>query len=616
MHVIVLDGDKSTPVRGAEVRVGSRAGRTGRDGVAKIRIARHARLPVTVAKRGYDAYDQRLQFRGKPKVGVRVFQSKLQWLRYGATPGRTQAHPFIRVRPPFRVVWSRAVGGLMEFPAAVSDDVAFVSNYHGSVRAYSMRNGAKIWRRDTAGKMAASPAIAGEVLVAHGMDGRVYVLNRHNGRVLWTYDVGAPIESSPLVLDGVDYFGAWNGTVYALDLATHKARWTYGSGYKITSSAAFANGTIYIGDYGGRLLALSARDRRPALVGLGQRPHLRHPGGGERPGVRDLLDRRLPDRVLDRGARLWSLGTGSYVYSSPAVWNGRVYFGSYNGSFYAVSARNRRDRLALLDRRRDRGSSVDRGRRRLLQQPPAPDLQPGRALRPAGLPLPRRRLRAGLGQRAAAPFARLLAAVRRRAQKPMKRVLIGVGVALLVIVGALVGVGLYREHQGRDVRGSSTEEFSTTQQQPVARPPTAKIRWPMYRFDEARQGDAPKMLVKPPYRPLWFFRAGSLVEFPPAVAYGKLYFANADGVLFAVDISKVRDRLGLPRTPVHGGNARDRRAQHLHDLPEQATVQREPLRDRRPGRRAQRRHGQGQVEGHDRAKRVVAARGRRRRLCR
>ena len=122
----------------------------------------------------------------------------------------------------------------------------------------------------------------------------------------------------------------------------------------------------------------------------------------------------------------------------------------------------------------------------------------------------------------------------------MKRVLIGVGVALLVIVGALVGVGLYREHQGQDVRGSSTEEFSTTQQQPVARPPTAKIRWPMYRFDEARQGDAPKMLVKPPYRPLWFFRAGSLVEFPPAVAYGKLYFANADGVLFAVDISKVK----------------------------------------------------------------------------
>jgi outer membrane protein assembly factor BamB len=48
------------------------------------------------------------------------------------------------------------------------------------------------------------------------------------------------------------------------------------------------------------------------------------------------------------------------------------------------------------------------------------------------------------------------------------------------------------------------------------------------------------MLVTPPYRPLWFFRARSLVEFPPAIAYGRLYFANAEGTLFAVDIKRVR----------------------------------------------------------------------------
>jgi len=32
------------------------------------------------------------------------------------------------------------------------------------------------------------------------------------------------------------------------------------------------------------------------------------------------------------------LRTGGYVYSSPAVWRGRVFFGSYDGSLYAVSA--------------------------------------------------------------------------------------------------------------------------------------------------------------------------------------------------------------------------------------------------------------------------------------
>jgi outer membrane protein assembly factor BamB len=38
------------------------------------------------------------------------------------------------------------------------------------------------------------------------------------------------------------------------------------------------------------------------------------------------------------GRYLWRVGTGSYVYSSPAVWGGRVLFGSYNGRFYGVSA--------------------------------------------------------------------------------------------------------------------------------------------------------------------------------------------------------------------------------------------------------------------------------------
>jgi outer membrane protein assembly factor BamB len=40
------------------------------------------------------------------------------------------------------------------------------------------------------------------------------------------------------------------------------------------------------------------------------------------------------------GARLWTRSTGSYVYSSPAVADGRVFFGSYNGVFYALSARS------------------------------------------------------------------------------------------------------------------------------------------------------------------------------------------------------------------------------------------------------------------------------------
>jgi outer membrane protein assembly factor BamB len=338
VRVIVIDGDRSTRVRGALVHVAGHPAVTDRHGQARILLPRRGRLIVTVAKRGYDPFQRRIKFINRPLVAVRVFQTKLQWTMYGAGPQRTQLQPYIQLRPPFRIVWSHAIGALIEFPAVVDDEVAFVGNYRGVVHAYSMRNGATVWRRNTNGIMAASPAVVGKELVVHGMDGHVWVLDRYNGRVLWRYTTGSPIESSPLVVDGVDYFGDWGGTVYALDLRTRRARWTYRSGYKITSSASILGGTIYIGDYGGRLLALGARSGRLRWTGsVNGRIYGTPAVAGGRLFV-PSSDGNSLTAFSTSGRRLWSLNTGSYVYSSPSVWNGRVYVGSYNGILYCLSA--------------------------------------------------------------------------------------------------------------------------------------------------------------------------------------------------------------------------------------------------------------------------------------
>ena len=124
----------------------------------------------------------------------------------------------------------------------------------------------------------------------------------------------------------------------------------------------------------------------------------------------------------------------------------------------------------------------------------------------------------------------------------MKKALLALAAGVVLAGAGLLAYGLYRKHQGRNIKGSPTEEFKTTETKAKPITPTAKIRWPMYRFDAARQGAPEGVLqaVVPPFRPLWFYRVGSLVEFPPAVAYGKLYFADAKGTLFAVDIKHVR----------------------------------------------------------------------------
>jgi outer membrane protein assembly factor BamB len=338
--VTVVDGDTRRRVRGALVRIGRLADRANRKGNAELRLRRLAPLVVSVDARGYGGRELRMPFQRRRRVVVRVYRDGLQWPMYGATPARTQAHTAIRVRPPFRVVWSRGLGSLIEFPAVVSDGVAYIGNSSGTVRALSMRNGTVLWRRDVRhGKMAASPAVVGDELVVHSMDGVVRVLDRRTGRLRFEYRVGSPIESSPLVRDRIDYFGAWNGNVYALDLRRRKLRWVYRSGYKITSSAALADRTLYIGDYGGRLLALTPGNGRLLWsAGVNGRIYGTPAVWAGRVFV-PSSDGGSLTAFSTRGRYLWRIHTGSYVYSSPAVWAGHVYFGSYNGLLYSLAAR-------------------------------------------------------------------------------------------------------------------------------------------------------------------------------------------------------------------------------------------------------------------------------------
>lgn len=338
--VTVVNGDTNRRVRGALVRIGTHRARADRHGVAWIRLRRRTPLPVTVRARGYSTRTVRMPFRRRRRVTVRAYRPALQWTMYGVTASRTQSQSEIALRPPFRTVWSRGIGSLIEFPAVVSDGVAYIANYSGTVYALRMSDGARVWRYDPpGGKSASSPAIVDNDLVVHGMDGWVRILDRHNGRLRWSRYVGSPIESSPVVRLGVDYFGAWNGRVYALDLRRRSFRWIHEDGAKITASAALAGGRLYIGDYAGRLLALSQRTGGTIWASsVNGRIYGTPAVAAGRVFVSSSTGGSLT--AFSTGGRyLWSRGTGSYVYSAPAVWAGRVFFGSYNGLFYALSAR-------------------------------------------------------------------------------------------------------------------------------------------------------------------------------------------------------------------------------------------------------------------------------------
>jgi outer membrane protein assembly factor BamB len=120
----------------------------------------------------------------------------------------------------------------------------------------------------------------------------------------------------------------------------------------------------------------------------------------------------------------------------------------------------------------------------------------------------------------------------------MRRRLIAGLVALLALAAAgAAAAWWWNERQTKDVRGSADTEFVETEEPGTTRA-EEEVReepWPTYGFDLTRTRYAPDFHHRPPYRQLWVVRAGKLIEFPPVIAYGRLYFSTIRGLFRAVD---------------------------------------------------------------------------------
>ena len=116
----------------------------------------------------------------------------------------------------------------------------------------------------------------------------------------------------------------------------------------------------------------------------------------------------------------------------------------------------------------------------------------------------------------------------------MRRLVIAIAVLVVLAGGILAAFVIHRLQQAKDVRGSSTEyTLPTAPQKPP--PARAKVPWPMYGFDATRTRSV-DLALKPPFRTVWRYHAGSLVEFPPAIGYGRLYFSTNAGRFAAISL--------------------------------------------------------------------------------
>jgi outer membrane protein assembly factor BamB len=128
-----------------------------------------------------------------------------------------------------------------------------------------------------------------------------------------------------------------------------------------------------------------------------------------------------------------------------------------------------------------------------------------------------------------------------------RKLLIAAAAAIVLVAGAAVALYLYKKHLSAGVQGSSTVEFVSTA---APKPPRIRgaIEWPNFGNGPQETHVGPSVAMRPPFRRDWVAGGASLLEFPPAVGYHRLFFANGSGSLLALNAATGKRAWTYPTT--------------------------------------------------------------------
>ena len=266
--------------------------------------------------------------------------------------------------------WKFATEGPVVSSPAVSDGTVYFGSYDGNFYAVVAASGQLKWKFQTGGERRysgkhlhdlqpagetmpdpwdfylSSPAVWESTVYFGSGDGNVYAVETDSGKLKWKFQTNDVVHSSPAIAEGVLYIGSWDSYLYALDAATGGEKWHFKTGEDpaihnhvgIQSSPVVADGTVYFGCRDSNLYAVDAKTGKQkwffstkgswvnnSPVVYGGKVYF----GQSLPGFFHAVDAKT-------GALSFSLDTKVPVFSSAAIANGVLYFGTFDGKLTAL----------------------------------------------------------------------------------------------------------------------------------------------------------------------------------------------------------------------------------------------------------------------------------------
>ena len=172
------------------------------------------------------------------------------------------------------------------------------------------------------GAIVTSPAVAGGVVYIAAIDGHLYAIDQETGKEKWNFKSSMPIRSSPAVVGDSLYFVSSAGSLVDIDINTGKPKWVFAFEYERKFEAKNLHGyppaAQTIPDAWDMFTSSPAVANGKVYFGSG--------------------DGNVYAVDAQTGTLLWKFSTKDVVHSSPAVVSNTVYIGSWDSYLYAIDA--------------------------------------------------------------------------------------------------------------------------------------------------------------------------------------------------------------------------------------------------------------------------------------
>jgi len=279
------------------------------------------------------------------------------------------------------LIWKKETGGKVVSSPCVINGTVYIGSNDGKLYALDALGGQERWTFPT-GLMVHASSVVKNGFVYFGAGKKLFSVRAKTGRKVWSLSVDSQLYSSPAVNDKAMFISTLNGTFYCIDytkgkilwklpkrstseegsalveenrvfvssgenifraLAASDGRelWAFDSKASTHSSATISGDRIFLGNSVGNIFALNKK--------TGEQIWKRRTNGEA--GVTRAICLVEGMLYLSSARGFWALGAekgeirwfkyiGASSKSSPAFYNGTVFFGAYDKNFYALNAKD------------------------------------------------------------------------------------------------------------------------------------------------------------------------------------------------------------------------------------------------------------------------------------